>query len=111
MLPIPLARVRPIALTVLAALLLAPPVTAQEKPASAPGLGTKVNAFTLRDAAGKPWSLRDARGHKATVVVFLSFECPVSNSYAQPLAELHAAYRDRGVAVVGVCPRDEGDAA
>jgi peroxiredoxin/mono/diheme cytochrome c family protein len=109
--PIPLARVRPFALTVLAALLLAPPVTAQEKPAAAPGLGTKVNAFTLRDAAGKPWSLRDAGKHKATVVVFLSFECPVSNSYAQPLAELYAAYRDRGVAVVGVCPRDEGDAA
>jgi peroxiredoxin len=110
MLPAPLACVRPFALTVLAALLLAPPVTTQEGPA-APGLGKKINNFTLQDAAGKSWSLRDARTHKATVVVFLSFECPVSNSYTQPLAELHAAYRQRGVAVVGVCPRDEGDAA
>jgi peroxiredoxin/mono/diheme cytochrome c family protein len=108
--PAPLARVRPYALAVLAALLLSHPVTAQQGPAAA-GLGKKIDNFTLKDAAGKPWSLGDARDRKATVVVFLSFECPVSNSYAQPLAELYAAYRERGVAVVGVCPRDEGDAA
>jgi peroxiredoxin/mono/diheme cytochrome c family protein len=105
----PLARVRPYALAALAALLLARPAPAQEGPPA--NLGKKIANVTLRDAAGKPWSLRQARDHKAVVVVFLSFECPVSNSYAQPLAELHEAYRGRGVAVVGVCPRDEGDSA
>ena len=41
-------------------------------------LNTKIDPLPLRDAAGKPVRLPES---KATVVVFLSFECPVSNSY------------------------------
>jgi peroxiredoxin/mono/diheme cytochrome c family protein len=78
--------------------------------APADGLGKKIDSFSLTDADGKAWSLHRAKDHKALVVVFLSFECPVSTAYAQPLADLYEAYRGRGVAFVGVCPRDEGDA-
>ena len=35
-------------------------------------------------------------------MVFLSFECPMSTSYAEPLADLAKAYGERGVSVVGV---------
>src|SRR5262249_14315868 len=47
---------------------------------------------------------------KAVVVVFLSFECPVSNSYAGTLTELANQYGKGGVAFVGVCPCED-DAA
>jgi len=35
----------------------------------------------------------------------------MSTDYSQPLADLYAATKDRGVSIVGICPRDEGDAA
>lgn len=71
-------------------------------------LGEKIANVTFRDAAGKPFTLADLKGKKALVIVFLSFECPVASSYAQPLAALARDYRDRGVAFVGVCgPEDE----
>src|SRR5689334_15850536 len=65
-------------------------------------LGTRVGPVEFREAAGKPLDLYDLKGKKAVVVVFLSFECPVSTSYSQPLAELSKTYADRGVAFLGV---------
>jgi peroxiredoxin len=73
--------------------------------------GEAVADFTLKDADGQPWSLRGLKDPSAIVVVFLSFDCPVSTDYCTPLADLHKAYASKGVAFVGVCPRDEGDAA
>jgi peroxiredoxin len=60
-----------------------------------------INDFTLKDLAGKPWSLR-AQKDRATVLVFLSCECPMSNAYTKPLADLAAKYRDKGVALIGI---------
>src|SRR5688500_15322948 len=60
---------------------------------------------------GKAVQLKDVQGKKATVVVFLSFDCPVSNSYATTLAGLHAAFADKGVGFVGVVPSDDPPAA
>ena len=57
----------------------APPAPRTDK------LGSKIEHFALRDADGK--NLRSAEA-KATVVVFLSFECPVSNNYAVTVANL-----------------------
>lgn len=59
------------------------------------------------DLTGQPLDLRSAAGERATVVVFLSFDCPVSNSYATTLNELSRAYAGRGVKVVGVVPTDD----
>lgn len=65
-------------------------------------LNTKVDV-PVRDAAGKPIAPAEA---KATVYVFVSFDCPVSNSYASALAELSKEYAAKGVAFVGLCPCD-----
>jgi peroxiredoxin len=73
-------------------------------------LGKKIDNVTLKGADGKTLSLYDEKNHKAIVVVFLSFECPVSNSYATTLTELATRYGERGVAFLGVCPCDD-DAA
>jgi peroxiredoxin len=57
---------------------------------------------TFPTAGGGRFSLHDFKGKKAVVVVFLSFDCPVSTSYSQPLAELFQAYKEKGVAFLGV---------
>ncbi|HEX4591006.1 MAG TPA: redoxin domain-containing protein, partial [Gemmataceae bacterium] len=66
-------------------------------------LNTKIESLSLHDAAGRPVKLPEA---KATVVVFISFDCPVSNSYVAPLSDLAKEYSAKGVTMIGVCPSD-----
>src|SRR4051794_30631518 len=77
-----------------------------DSPADVDKLNKKIT-FTLADPAGKPWSLASQQGKKAVVVVFLSFDCPVSNSYAPTLVELHRSYAEKGVAFVAVNASDD----
>jgi thiol-disulfide isomerase/thioredoxin len=65
-------------------------------------LNKKIDNLTLPSAGGERISLHDLKDKKALVVVFLSFECPVSNSYAPILAELSQAYRDKQVAFLAI---------
>jgi peroxiredoxin len=74
-------------------------------------LNKKIDNVTLTDGAGKSVALYDVKDKKAVVVVFLSFECPVSNSYAPTLADLARNYADKGVAFVAVNSSDDLDAA
>src|SRR5947208_614272 len=85
---------------------------AEPKPDAPSGdkLNQKIANFTLADAAGKPVALYDLKDRKAVVVVFLSFECPVSCSYSIRLAELAKTYEAKGVAFLAVNSSDDGDA-
>ena len=74
-------------------------------------LGKKIDNVTFKDASGQSKALHDLKDKKAVVLVFLSFDCPVSNSYAPLLAELHKTYDPKGVAFIGVCSCDEDAAA
>ena len=47
-------------------------------------------------AAGKPVPLAGPQGREGDVVVFLSFDCPVSNSYTPTLLDLHKDVRRQG---------------
>lgn len=82
-----------------------------EKMPSTDKIGTKIAPVTFRNAAGKPFAWHDLKDKKAVVVVFLSFDCPVSTSYAQVLADLNKVYGPRGVAFLGVVANDDEDAA
>jgi hypothetical protein len=86
--------------TGLAALVFASPALAVGP--STDKLGSKID-LPVRDAAGRPARLPEAT---ATVVVFLSFDCPVSNSYTAPLTELARELGPKGVAFVGLSPTD-----
>jgi hypothetical protein len=77
---------------------------------SAARLSKKIDNIRFTDATGKPFALYDFKDRKAIVVVFLSFDCPVSTSYSEPLADLARAYGDR-VAFVGVATNPDEDAA
>jgi peroxiredoxin/mono/diheme cytochrome c family protein len=62
----------------------------------------RVRPFTLKDTAGKDWSLQDQQKKKVIVVVFLGTECTINNAYMPRLAELHKEYAPRGVAFAGI---------
>lgn len=70
-------------------------------------LGKKIDRVPLTDAAGKPFALSDLKDKKAIVVVFLSFDCPVSTSYSQPLSELARTYGERGASFLGICASED----
>lgn len=65
-------------------------------------VGRKVEDFTLRDYYGKDHSLADYDDKPLIVMVVLGTECPLAKIYGPRLAQLHDAYRDRGVAFIGV---------
>jgi peroxiredoxin/mono/diheme cytochrome c family protein len=97
-------------LPVLAACLLAGSALA-DTPAPNAKINKKIDNVAFKDAAGKTVSLYDVHDKKALVVVFLSFECPVSTSYSEPLADLAKTYAERGVAFLAVSALEEEDAA
>ncbi|HEX3725122.1 MAG TPA: redoxin domain-containing protein [Pirellulales bacterium] len=65
-------------------------------------IGKKVDNFSARDFRGKVTSLDDFAGSKIVVVAFLGTECPLAKQYGPRLVEVAAAYKDKGVAVLGI---------
>jgi peroxiredoxin len=91
-------------LSLLAVLVLAVPSSPSRGEAlTAAKLGQKISDVSFIDATGKKVLLPDQKGTKATVVVFLSFECPVSTSYSTVLTDMKKRYAERGVTFLGIC--------
>jgi len=71
--------------------------------ASANYLSTeKVENFTLPDYNGKEHSLSDYSNSKATVIIFIATECPVSNAYNSRMEELYKEYSKKDIAFLGI---------
>lgn len=70
-------------------------------------VGTKAPIPTLTGLDGKSVGFDTVRGKSATVVLFLSFDCPVSTFYLPEMNELAKTYAEKGVAIAFVCPTDE----
>jgi thiol-disulfide isomerase/thioredoxin len=83
---------------------------ADDKPAN-DKINKKIAPVSVLGADGKKVPLFFLKDNKAIVVVFLSFDCPVSASYSPVLAELAKTYEGKGVAFVGVNSGDDLDAA
>jgi peroxiredoxin len=64
-------------------------------------------SLALTDADGKAFALTDLKDSKAVVVVFLSFDCPVSTGYTPFLCDLAKKHEADGVTVLGVVPTDD----
>ena len=64
-------------------------------------VGQKIDNVKFIGLDGKPQMLHDFKGKKAVVVVFLTFDCPVSNSYLAELTELARAHK--ATVFLGVC--------
>lgn len=80
-------------------------IYAADKPNSV--VGTKAPDLSLSGLDGKSASFATHCGKSATVVVFISFDCPVSTSYMTELNDLAKSQAEKGVAVVLICPTDE----
>ena len=96
----------PLTLALLTLAVFVRPAQPEDKPVN-DKINTRIANFTLQDLNGKPVSLHDLKPPKAVVVVFLSFDCPVSNSYAQPLAELQRTYAAKGITFLGVAVAED----
>jgi len=73
-------------------------------------IGQVVPPIELHGPTGCTWSLREAEDARATVIVFLNFDCPVSNRAVPVLNQLADRHGDEAVVFVGlVC--DAEDAA
>src|SRR5262245_42408584 len=70
-------------------------------------LGDKVADIAFVNAEGKTTRLHELANKKAIVIAFLSFECPVSNSYMQPLSDMAAEMESHGVAFLGLTVNQE----
>src|SRR4051812_9686704 len=101
--------IRPALLLGLLASLVAPAALRAEP--SRARLGQKVPDLVFRDEAGKDHRLYDLKDQKAIALVFLSFECPVSNSYSQPLTDLVKEMSKYGVTVWGLTVNEDDSRA
>jgi peroxiredoxin len=92
-------------LAALAGALLAMPVSAQNVPHAK--VGDKVPNLAFKDGQGEIHQLHDLKEKKAIVLVFLSFECPVSTSYCQPLSDMAKEFGKFGVTVWGLTTNED----
>ena len=70
---------------------------------AAVSIGDRLEPFTLADAvSGKDVDLKAAGGEKATVLMFIATQCPVSNAYNERMAAVAKDYAGKGVAFLGI---------
>ena len=63
----------------------------------------EVPNFTLKDVTDKAHSLEDlSHEKKATVVMFISTQCPVFSDYNERIVALHNDYKDQAVQFIGI---------
>jgi len=100
---------RPLRTALVAAALLAALAFIAPHVSAAPGestsaafLGKEAPAFTLPDADGKSHSLAETRSSKATVIMWVSTECPVSNAYNDRMAAIAKEYQAKGFSFIGI---------
>ena len=72
------------------------------EPQGTNNIGKKIANLTFSAADGTTTQLYDLKGKKAIVLVFMSFDCPVSQSYMQPLAEMSNELEKQGVSFIGL---------
>lgn len=77
---------------------------AQTSPPTKVEIDKPVASFSLANYDGKNTTVGDwdANGTKATVVMFVSKQCPISNGYNERMVNLAKTYSARGVRFVGI---------
>jgi peroxiredoxin len=74
-------------------------------------LGEKIPNLTFKDEKGKTYRLYELENRKAVVLVFLSFDCPVSKSYSAPLSAIALEFAKSGVTVWGLTTNEDDSRA
>jgi len=71
------------------------------KPAAAAALG-RMSSAAFTDLTGKPYGRKDILARKATVFLFVSAQCPISNLYSSRANAIAAKYAARNVRMFAV---------
>lgn len=79
----------------------------EEQEPSRARLGQKIPNLTFTLPEGKQLSLYDFKDKKVIVLVFLSFDCPISTSYSQPLADIGNEFGPHGLTLLGLTTNEE----
>src|SRR5262245_14423174 len=69
-------------------------------------IGDAAPDFKLPGVDGKDYSLKDFADSKLLLVVFTCNHCPTAQAYESRISQLHADYKDKGVALVAISPND-----
>jgi peroxiredoxin len=73
-------------------------------------VGAQAPSFTLKNYDGKEYALPTLlKGHKLTVLMFISTQCPVSNGYNDRMEQLYERFDSAGIAIVGINSNKEED--
>lgn len=65
-------------------------------------IGEKAPELSFKDIRYLPRTLADLKTEKAYVLFFFTNTCPVAQRYLPRMEEIHKAYQDKGVTVVGI---------
>src|SRR3981189_1436176 len=68
--------------------------------------GWKAPDFALKGVNGKTFALKDVRGPKGTLVVFICNHCPYVRAIIDRLVEVAKALQAMGIGVVAIMPND-----
>jgi hypothetical protein len=75
------------------------PTTTPQTPVAAPAHASTAPATTVTDLQGHPQNpLADLASRRATVLLFITNDCPISNSYAPEIHRLCDAYMKQNIA-------------
>lgn len=69
-------------------------------------IGQPAPDFKLPGVDDKKYSLASFASAKLLMVVFTCNHCPTAQAYEQRIIQLHADYKDQGVALVAISPND-----
>ena len=70
------------------------------------GIGASAPDFKLPGVDGRDYSLKDFANARLLLIVFTCNHCPTAQAYEARIAQLHADYKDKGVALVAISPND-----
>lgn len=70
-------------------------------------IGDRAPDFQLPGVDDKEYSLKDFADSKLLLVVFTCNHCPTAQAYESRIMQLHADYKDKGVALVAISPNDD----
>ncbi len=69
-------------------------------------IGQPAPDFTLPGVDDREWRLGDFADAKVLVVVFTCNHCPTAQAYEDRIIQMHADYKDKGVALVAISPNN-----
>ena len=64
----------------------------------------KISSIPLTDFSNKEITLSEIPDHKATVITFLSPECPLSENYTKTLNDIQLEFEEKGIDFINMFP-------